>query len=115
MKKFLLVAIVALCTKSLYGQYSPFYTVDSIDINKVNAWVTVHGDMWLTVDTAHTANYSPKCIFPKDSLKSVFSEGGIWISGYDADDQLHIAAQTYRDYGIDYWPGPLTTSAPSFL
>lgn len=35
---------------------------------------------------------------------------GLWIGGYDTNNQLHLAAQTYRQSGVDYWPGPLDTT-----
>jgi len=32
----------------------------------------------------------------------------MWIGGIDAGGQLKIAAQTYRQSGNDFWPGPLS-------
>ena len=33
--------------------------------------------------------------------------GALWIGGIDAGGQLKIAAQTYRQSGDEFWPGPL--------
>lgn len=79
-----------------------FPTMDSLDINNINASVLVHGDMWWdpTLEVAH-------CYFPKNSPASINFASSLWMSGYDAGNNLHIAAQTYRQAGNDYWPGPL--------
>lgn len=84
---------------------APFNTADSIDVNNINARILVHGDMFWdpTIGIA-------KCYFPKNSPASINFASSLWISGYDADNKLHIAAQTYRQIGNDYWPGPLDTS-----
>jgi hypothetical protein len=34
--------------------------------------------------------------------------GSLWIGGLDINNQLKLAAQRYRQVGIDYWTGPLT-------
>ncbi len=84
---------------------TPFNTTDSINVNNINAAVLVHGDMWCKPDT-----FKYHCYFPADSTKNISGPGAIWMSGYDAAGQLHIAAQTYSQNGNDYWPGPLDTS-----
>jgi hypothetical protein len=33
----------------------------------------------------------------------------MWIGGLDASNQLHMAGNTYRQSGYDFWPGPLDT------
>jgi len=76
--------------------------MDSITINKINAAVLVHGDMWWDPATS-----AARCVFNADASHIINSASAIWMSGYDASGQLHIAAQTYRQVGNDYWPGPL--------
>jgi hypothetical protein len=44
---------------------------------------------------------------PKGSGKNTISSSSLWIGGYDAQGALHEAAQTYRESGTDFWPGPL--------
>lgn len=84
----------------------PFLTIDSININKINASVLVHGDMWWN---GNPSNYHTKGFFPNGTSKTFGGFGSaVWMSGYDAGGQLHVAAQTYRQDGNDYWPGPLT-------
>jgi len=82
-----------------------FNTVDSLDINNVTASVAVHGDMWWSPSTGVAG-----CEFPSGSGKNITTAGSVWMSGYDAGGNLHIAAQGYRSAGVDYWPGPLDAS-----
>ncbi len=73
----------------------------------------VQGDMWnipyyepiCAIDSVLTSN--PACEFPKGSGKNIMSAGSLWLAGYDGGHTLHVAAQTYRQDGNDYWPGPL--------
>jgi len=46
---------------------------------------------------------------PKGSGKNTISASNVWIGGFDNQGLLHEAAQTYRESGADYWPGPLDT------
>jgi hypothetical protein len=84
---------------------TPFTTKDSTDINHVKAVVLSHGDMWW--DPAVGLS---RCEFPKGTGKTVAFNGCLWIAGYDNNNVLHVAAQTYRQNGNDYWPGPLNSS-----
>jgi len=81
---------------------TPFMTMDSLNVNNINALALVHGDMWWNPGTAKA-----HCKFPKNAQKSVGFAASLWMSGYDGGGQLHVAAQTYRQDGNDYWPGPL--------
>ncbi len=38
---------------------------------------------------------------------------GLWMGGYDAGGDLHLAAQTYRQSGNDYWAGPINAQTLS--
>lgn len=81
---------------------SPFLTRDSLNINRINAMALVHGDMWYDPIT-----YAPHCKFPPDTKKNVGFVSSVWLGGYDNTGAIHMAAQTYRQDGNDYWPGPL--------
>ena len=104
MKKLLLSLSVLALSGAARGQ-AAFNTRDSLDINKINSSVLVHGDMWWN-PVAEVA----QCEFPKGTGKHANFAGSVWMSGYDGSGQLHIAAQTYRQNGNDYWPGPLDSS-----
>ena len=75
-----------------------------IQINNVRARLLTGGDLWWDLSS------SPKYEVPKGDgthpLCSIFA-GAIWITGLDAGGNLKCAAQRYRDYGNDFWPGPL--------
>jgi len=75
-----------------------------LDINNVRARLMTGGDMWWDRGV-QTARYE----IPKGSRKNSLFAGSVWIGGYDADKNLKVAAQTYRQSGNDFWPGPLTT------
>ena len=76
-------------------------TVD-LDINNVRARMMNGGDMWYDRPTG-TARYE----VPKGSNKNALFAGSVWVGGYDAEGNLKVCAQTYRQAGNDYWPGPL--------
>jgi hypothetical protein len=80
-----------------------------LDINRVKAGIMNRGDMWW--DLAGTGNASYEV--PKGSGANSSFAGALWIGGLDASNQLHIAGQTYRQSGNDFWPGPLDTTNAS--
>ena len=71
-----------------------------LDINNVKTTIMNGGDMWWNLS-------SGRYEIPKGSGKHSLFAGAIWIGGMDDDDQLKVAAQTYRQSGNDFWPGPL--------
>ena len=106
MKKLFLLSFLTLCLASSQTKaQSPFNIIDSVDINNIHAAVLVHGDMWWNPLTGIAF-----CKFPAGSPTNINFAGAPWMSGYDAGNNLHIAAQTYRQIGNDYWPGPLDAS-----
>jgi len=104
MKKTLIIAIQIIVAIKLYAQ-APFPYFDSIDINNINAAILLHGDMWW-----NPANGTSKCEFPKGSGKNISFASALWTAGYDESGVLHVSAQTYRQDGNDYWPGPMYPS-----
>ncbi len=103
MKKnlFILILVTGIFPVHLKGQI-PFATIDSVNINRINAAVLVHGDLFWNPVTQ-----MPACEFPAGSKKHLNYAGALWISGYDVSGKMHVSAQTYRRDGTDYWPGPL--------
>lgn len=47
---------------------------------------------------------------PKGSGKHAHFASALWLSGIDAGGQLHAAAQTYSQTGVDYQYGPVAAS-----
>ncbi len=73
-----------------------------LDINNVRARLMTGGDMWWN-QGLQVAAYE----VPIGSGKSSQFAASCWIGGYDQQNQLKVAAQTYRQDGNDYWPGAL--------
>ena len=82
-----------------------------IKYNNVRTIIFTGGDMWW--DLVGSARYIiPKTEDTKNAVSSSFA-GSIWLGGLDAGGQLKVAAMTYRQKGIDFWPGPLDTTNAS--
>jgi hypothetical protein len=78
----------------------------SIEMSFNNVYTLYHtgGDKWITLATSLPAYRIPK----EGRAHSLFA-GALWLGGLDVNGQLKLAAQTFRDRGNDYWPGPLST------
>ena len=106
MKNLFILFLLSLCLTSFQIKaQAPFNTMDSVDINKIHAGVLVHGDMWWD-----PVNENTQCDLYGVEHYNINFVGAIWMSGYDAGNNLHISAQTNRQTGNDYWPGPLDPS-----
>lgn len=130
--KYLLLAIVALLVCNLLSarEYSnipagkapkssgktntdclPATAQMDMEVNNIRARLLTGGDMWWDPVGAIAHYEVPKV--PKGSTESVKNSifaGALWIGGIDAGGQLKVAAQTYRQTGNDFWPGPLDDS-----
>jgi hypothetical protein len=73
-----------------------------LSINNVRALILNGGDMWWD-QGLEVARYE----IPKGSGKHSYFASALWIGGLDQGGQLRTAAQTYRQTGNDFWPGPL--------
>ncbi len=72
-----------------------------LDINNVRARINTGGDMWWNFDRA-------QYFVPGNTQKTSMFSASLWIGGLDVNGQLKLAAQRYRQIGVDYWPGPLS-------
>jgi len=88
--------------QTLDNSCSPGTAKTDLDINNVRAKILTGGDMWWDFISA-------KYEVPKGSGDYSIFSGSLWIGGLDAGGQLKVAAQTYRQNGNDFWPGPLDT------
>lgn len=88
--------------KTTAGTCKPAEANIDLDINNIRARLMTGGDMWWDIGTSE-ARYE----VPKGSKKNSLFAGSVWIGGLDPQGQLKVAAQTYRQDGNDYWPGPL--------
>ncbi|HEX8516975.1 MAG TPA: T9SS type A sorting domain-containing protein [Bacteroidia bacterium] len=83
---------------------APPTSVIDLDINNVRAKILNGGDMWGNLGSA---GYE----VPVGSGNHSLYAGSLWIGGIDLGGQIKIAAQTYRQTGNDYYPGPLDASS----
>ncbi|MFN8713481.1 MAG: T9SS type A sorting domain-containing protein [Bacteroidota bacterium] len=74
-----------------------------LNLNDVNTSFMSRGDFGWNLSNAQFE-------VPKGSGKHSLFSSGLWIGGLDAGGQLHQAGMTYRQRGIDCFPGPLDTT-----
>ncbi|MBF25084.1 MAG: hypothetical protein CMP49_01000 [Flavobacteriales bacterium] len=77
-----------------------------LDIGNVRANILGGGDMWWNLTDARYE--VPK----NEGVHSLFA-GSLWIGGMDNQNNLKIAAMTYRQTGSDFYPGPLNADTES--
>lgn len=99
--KTILLLFAGLITGLAHAQ-----TFEYLDINQVKARVNSGGDLHWNPTTA-TSGY--EC--PIGSNRTWGGPASLWVGGVDLGGQLKLAAQTYHQGGVDFWPGPLTTSS----
>ena len=74
-------------------------TQTEIRLNNVRTRMLTSGDMWWDLSNA-------KYEVPKGSNSYACFAGSLWFGGR-VGGQLRVSAMTYRQSGIDFWPGPL--------
>lgn len=80
-----------------------------LTVNNVRAIIFSGSDMWWDLFGSSNAWYAvPKVNDISKFVNSNFA-GNVWFGGLDDGGQLKLAAQTYRQDGIDFWTGPLST------
>ncbi len=79
-----------------------------LNIGNVRTTILGGGDMWWNLTEAQYE-------IPKnEGVHSLFA-GSLWIGGLDNQNNLKIAAMTYRQTGSDFYPGPLNADSNSPL
>lgn len=82
---------------------APATALTKLEFNNVSAVIETGGNMWQDRAQGFSA-YE----VPKGSKLRVLFAGALWLGGKDFNDQLKVAAVTFRQ-GNDFWPGPLLT------
>ncbi|MBK7212954.1 MAG: hypothetical protein IPH88_06590 [Bacteroidales bacterium] len=95
-------------TKSTAAGCLPGANFKYLELNNVRCRINTGGDMWWDFENAQYE-------IPKGSKKMSMFSAALWIGGIDANGQLKLAAHRYRQVGIDYWPGPLTTDGSAAI
>ncbi len=78
-------------------------------VNNVRTIIFSGSDMWWDLFGNGNAYYVVPKVQDKSKWISSNFSGNVWFGGLDAGGQLKVAAQTYRQDGIDFWTGPLST------
>ena len=82
---------------------APATGLRNLEWNNVKALIETGGSMW-----QDRANSRAAYIVPKEGNVSSIYAGALWMGGISPDQQLKLAAVTFRADGNDFWPGPLT-------
>lgn len=89
---------------------APATDFTDLEINNVRARLLVGGDIWWQPGSNSLGRY----VVPKPPVGSGIEEvsslfaGGVWLGGFDENDNLKLAASTYPSGSdTDYFPGPL--------
>lgn len=98
MKKLATLLVASIST---FVSAQPQLSIDSMEINTLKARIYSDGGIW-SLET-----------FDDSTHKTLLFTDGIWIGGYDGTT-LHQSAQTYRQSGYDFIPGPISND-PSAL
>jgi hypothetical protein len=88
---------------SLAANCTPSSTATELDINNTRALIQTGGDMWWDFSIARYE-------IPKNSGHKAIFAGSLWMGGRDISGQLKVAAQRFRQSGVDFWTGPLSTT-----
>ncbi|MBM55786.1 MAG: hypothetical protein CMB32_04430, partial [Euryarchaeota archaeon] len=81
---------------------APATALRDIEWNNVKALIETGGSLWQDRATSQ-ASY----LVPKAGCASSLYAGALWMGGISPDQQLKLAALTFRS-GNDFWTGPLT-------
>jgi len=88
------------------------HSLDSLTINNINAGI--HSDGMLFNRDIHNYQWweddPPHFEYPIGSGKHTIYTSSLWIGGIDQDDSLHVAAQRYKQVGIDFQFGPVSNN-----
>lgn len=76
-------------------------TIENLDINNIIAPINSSGILFTD------PSFVKKIEIKNGEANIDFSLSSIWIGGYDAGGNIHVAAQTYQQIGDDFWSGPL--------
>jgi hypothetical protein len=85
---------------------APATGLRDLEWNNVEALIETGGSMWQDRAQSLAAYEVPKV--DDGSGVSALYAGALWMGGKSSDQQLKLAAITFRANGNDYWPGPLT-------
>ncbi|MEZ5195409.1 MAG: Ig-like domain-containing protein [Bacteroidales bacterium] len=90
-------------------RYNDLMFYDSLNINNVNAMFNCFGHHFWDLP----GGVGSKFFVPDGSSQTSIFNNTLWIGGLDEDEELHLAAERYRQVGEDYYHGPFSNSYDS--
>jgi len=93
----ILMGFISMRANAQYGAY------DSLNANNISGRINNIGDNFDNFGSGARGFTAPK-----NSNKGTIFSSALWIGGYQ-NNNLKVAAMTYRQSGIDFFPGPLDT------
>ncbi|MGY8916778.1 MAG: T9SS type A sorting domain-containing protein [Flavobacteriales bacterium] len=82
---------------------APATALRNIEWNNVKALIETGGSLWQDRAISQAAYEVPK----GGGVSSLYA-GALWMGGISPDQQLKLAALTFRNRGNDFWTGPLS-------
>lgn len=80
---------------------------ENLDANNISMPISSSEDFGINYQTGETTRS------PKGSCKSNIFSGSLWL-GCVVNNEVHLAAQTYRQGGIEFVPGPINKGFPIY-
>ncbi len=75
-----------------------------INANNIDARINSSGVHFYIPDGSGNSHF----YVPKNTIKSTFLSLSLWIGGLDSNNILHFAGDKYQNYGMDFFPGPIS-------
>lgn len=85
---------------------------DTLNINSISAIYSATSFLFANPDT-YEAGYVVPGTEPGQEANTTIFVSGFWMGGMDQLGGLHVAAQTYRQLGADFFAGPIATDYAS--
>jgi hypothetical protein len=106
--KYIYFLIIGLISSASNNQVMAQWSSKYIDNNNISA--PINADGYFFNGTQQVNGFEA----PRGSGKIAIHSSNLWIGGLDQFNVLHIAAQTDKVLGTDYWPGPLKLNGTAY-
>ncbi len=94
--------------------YDGTKAIKTLDINDLKVSVSNIGIHFPVASVNNPALNLPHFQIPSIGCATPIFSGSIWMGGKDANGDLHMSAETYRQTGLDYKPGPIDLKTKSY-
>lgn len=83
-----------------------------LNINNVRCQLGIGGDVWWDEQLSRARYIVPNVPAGEVEISSIYA-GGVWLGAKASGGNLVVAASTFHQSGVDFWPGPLSPDDPS--